>query len=163
MSSKSVFKQSFNRVCALIALCGPGSQSLRPFLHRLRGVKIYGHTFIGQQVILENEYPECIEIHDAELSLRITVMAHFRGTGKVIFSKRSWVGPGVTILASAPGQILTIGEGAAIAACSLVTKDVPPYTFVGGIPAKPIAKITVPMTIDTSYDDFKNGLISLDK
>jgi acetyltransferase-like isoleucine patch superfamily enzyme len=163
MSDKNVFRQSFNRVCALVALCGPGSQSLRPFLHRLRGVKIYGHTFIGQQVILENEYPECIEIHDAELSLRITVMAHFRGHGKVIFEPRSWVGPGCYILASEPDQILTIGEGSAIAACSLITKSVPPYTFMGGIPAKPIAKITVPMTIDTSYEDFKNGLVRLDK
>ncbi len=160
---KTIFRRVLNRIFSLIAQFGPGSQSLRPFLHRLRGVKIYGHTFIGQEVILENEYPECIEIHDAELSLRITIMAHFRGKGKVILSKHSWVGPGVMILASAPNQTITIGEGAAIAACSLVTKDVPPYTFVGGVPAKPIAKVTVPMTLQTSYEDFKNGLVPLDK
>lgn len=33
-----------------------------------------------------------------------------------------------------------IGDGAVIAACSVVTKDVEPYTIVGGNPAKPIRK-----------------------
>ena len=160
---KNIFRRVFNRILALLARLGPGAESFRPFLHKLRGVKIEGHTFIGQDTILENEFPELIEIHEAELSLRITVMAHFRGNGRVIFSKKSWVGPGCYILASEPNQVLTIGEGSAIAACSLVTKDVPPYTFMGGTPAKPIAKVTVPMTMDTSYEDFKNGLVPLDK
>jgi acetyltransferase-like isoleucine patch superfamily enzyme len=34
---------------------------------------------------------------------------------------------------------VNIGEGAVVGACALVTKDVPPYTIVGGIPAKKIA------------------------
>ena len=36
---------------------------------------------------------------------------------------------------------VTIGDGAKIAANSVVTKDVPPYTFVGGAPAKVIREI----------------------
>lgn len=35
---------------------------------------------------------------------------------------------------------VTIGEGAIIAAGSVVSKDVPPYTIVGGTPAKEIKK-----------------------
>ena len=42
-----------------------------------------------------------------------------------------WIGEFVTI----PGGI-TIGDGAVIATKSVVTKDVPPYAIVGGVPAK---------------------------
>jgi acetyltransferase-like isoleucine patch superfamily enzyme len=129
----------------------------------LRGVKIHGTVFIGDQVYLENEHPECIEIHDeAQIVLRTIIMAHFRGTGKVVIGKKAWIGANCTIAAS-PNQTLTIGEGAVLAAGSVVTKDAPPYTFVGGVPAKPIAKVTVPMTLKTTYEDFKKGLVPLDK
>lgn len=42
-----------------------------------------------------------------------------------------WLGTGCTIM---PG--VTVGEGAVVAANSTVTKDVPPYSLVGGSPAK---------------------------
>nr|WP_269465803.1 hypothetical protein [Wenyingzhuangia fucanilytica] len=35
---------------------------------------------------------------------------------------------------------VTIGEGAVVAAGSVVTKDVDPFTIVGGVPAKIIKK-----------------------
>ena len=36
---------------------------------------------------------------------------------------------------------VTIGKGAVVAAGAVVTKDVPPYTMVAGVPAKAIKKI----------------------
>lgn len=44
-----------------------------------------------------------------------------------------WIGSGVSIL-----QGVTIGDGAIIAAGALVTRDVEPYSIVGGVPAKKI-------------------------
>ena len=50
-----------------------------------------------------------------------------------------WIGLGATILYG-----VTIGDGATIAAGAVVNKDVPPYTVVGGIPAKIIKKCFSP-------------------
>lgn len=52
---------------------------------------------------------------------------------KVIVNDDVWIGAHVTILAG-----VSIGEGAVLAAGSVVTKDVLPYTIVAGVPAKPI-------------------------
>lgn len=48
-----------------------------------------------------------------------------------------WIGVNTTILAG-----VTVGRGAIIAAGAVVTKDVPPYTVVGGVPAKVIKERT---------------------
>ena len=50
---------------------------------------------------------------------------------KTIIGNDVWVGYGVTILRG-----VKIGNGAIIGAGSVVTKDVPPYAVVGGVPAK---------------------------
>jgi len=44
-----------------------------------------------------------------------------------------WIGGGAIILAG-----ITIGQGAVVAAGAVVTKNVEPYTIVGGVPAKRI-------------------------
>lgn len=55
--------------------------------------------------------------------------------GDTIVGNDVWIGHQATIM---PG--MKIGDGAIIAAHSVVTKDVAPYTIVGGNPAKPIRK-----------------------
>lgn len=56
--------------------------------------------------------------------------------GKVLIKKNAWIGMNVTIC---PG--VTIGEYAVVAAGAVVTKDVPAYAVVGGVPAKVIKYI----------------------
>lgn len=55
--------------------------------------------------------------------------------GDIIIGNDVWIGYEAVILAG-----VTIGDGAIIAARAVVTRDVPPYTIVGGVPAKPIRK-----------------------
>lgn len=55
--------------------------------------------------------------------------------GDVIIGNDVWIGFGSTIMSG-----VTIGDGAIIAAKSVVTKNVEPYTIVGGNPAKLIKK-----------------------
>lgn len=59
--------------------------------------------------------------------------------GKIKIEKDAWIGTGAVILPD-----IIIGEGAVVGANSVVTKDVDPYTIVGGIPAKKIKDIEVP-------------------
>lgn len=51
--------------------------------------------------------------------------------GDIIVGDDVWIGYGATIMSG-----VKIGQGAVIAAGAVVTKDVPPYAIVGGVPAK---------------------------
>ena len=55
--------------------------------------------------------------------------------GNIVIGNDVWIGYEAVIMAG-----VHIGDGAIIAARAVVTKDVPPYTIVGGPPAKEIRK-----------------------
>lgn len=55
--------------------------------------------------------------------------------GDIVVGNDVWIGYEAVILTG-----VTIGDGAIVGTRAVVTKDVPPYTIVGGIPAKPIRK-----------------------
>lgn len=63
--------------------------------------------------------------------------------GSVIIGKNVWVGDKSTIL---PG--VTIGEGTVIAANSVVTKSIPPYSIVAGIPARVVKHYNIEKIAD---------------
>lgn len=55
--------------------------------------------------------------------------------GDIVIGNDVWIGYEAVILAG-----VTIGDGAIIGTRAVVTKNIPPYTIVGGVPAKPIRK-----------------------
>lgn len=55
--------------------------------------------------------------------------------GDIVIGNDVWIGYEAVIFAG-----VTIGDGAIIGTRAVVTKDVPPYTIVGGVPARPIKK-----------------------
>ncbi|MEB3222816.1 MAG: acyltransferase [Candidatus Sericytochromatia bacterium] len=64
-------------------------------------------------------------------------------TAPIAIGDRAWLGARVTVL---PG--VSVGEGAVVAAGAVVTRDVAPYTIVGGVPARPIGARTRELTYD---------------
>ena len=63
--------------------------------------------------------------------------------GDIVVGNDVWIGYEAVLLSG-----VTIGDGAIIGTRAVVTQDVPPYTIVGGVPAKPIRKRFDDATID---------------
>ena len=57
-------------------------------------------------------------------------------TGPIVVEEGAWLGTNVIVLSD-----VTIGKGAVVGAGAVVTKDVPPHTLVGGVPARHIRSI----------------------
>ena len=91
-----------------------------------------GGIFIGKNVNLSSEVHLWTEQHDYNDPYFRCVPGR---RGPIRIEDRVWIGPNVTVLHS-----VTIGEGAVVAAGAVVTKDVEPYTLVGGVPAKKIGE-----------------------
>ena len=63
--------------------------------------------------------------------------------GDTVIGNDVWIGYEAVIMSG-----VTVGDGAIIGTRAVVTKDVPPYTIVGGVPAKPIRRRFDDATVD---------------
>ena len=90
---------------------------------------------IGQNVLIAQHcYIGDIEHVFNDRSIPIRQQSNF--ANKVVIKDDVWIGCGVKIMSG-----VIIGKGSVIAAGAVVTKDVPPYTLFGGVPAKKIKDI----------------------
>lgn len=155
------------RLLGKLAMVAPGGYSLRPWLHRKRGVQIGENVWISQYVYIDEIHPENVIIKDnVTIGLRCTIFAHFYlgdqcpegDSGRVVIEKDAFIGPSCTILNG-----VTIGEGSVVVAGSVVTRNVPPRVLYGPPPPGPLARITQPLTSDgqVQYDRFLFGLRKL--
>jgi len=141
-----------NRLLQELADWLPGR--LRVSAHRLRGVHIGEHVWIGRDCLIETAYPSLVRIgSNVTLGIRTTIVAHFQEALGVTIGDRVYIGAGALIL---PG--VTIGQGAVIAAGSVVTTSVPSMTAVQGNPARPVAKCGIPLERHTSRMEFVKHL-----
>lgn len=79
-------------------------------------------------------YPFGIFFNDWDLPVS-EITSCWDNKGDIVIGSDVWIGYHATIL-----QGVTIGDGAIIGARAVVSRDVPPYTVVGGVPARPIRR-----------------------
>lgn len=155
---KNLPRRVVNRFLHSLARTLPGATSLRPFLHRLRGVRLGKNVFIGDDVYLENEYPERVEIGDNTiLSVRSLILAHTQGLGAVTIGRNVWIGPGAMVIC-AQGRKLTIGDGAVIRNGAMVSHNVAAEIIMAPPRSRPIGRATSPLTGRGAFGRFVAGL-----
>lgn len=126
---------------------GDGFRLIPPFAADCgRNIRIGTHVFINQNCTIYSLAPVVIgdEVligpnvslitsgHPVSPARRLAAL-----TGKPITIERNvWIGAGATVIGG-----VTVGENSVVAAGSVVTKDVPPNTLVGGNPATVIRSI----------------------
>lgn len=95
------------------------------------GVEIEDECFIGHGVMFTNDvYPRAVN-HDGSLQTEADWQVI-----KTKIKRRASIGSNATIIAG-----VTIGEGALVGAGAVVTKDVPDFAIVAGVPARVISYI----------------------
>jgi acetyltransferase-like isoleucine patch superfamily enzyme len=115
------------------------SLRLKRFLFRLLGMTVGSGVAWGLESTPDVFWPDLITVEDdAIIGYDATILCHeflyeeYR-TGPVVIREQAMIGASAIVL---PG--VEIGEGARVAANSLVTEDVPPETTVAGVPAEPV-------------------------
>ncbi|OGG11392.1 hypothetical protein A2Z00_00470, partial [Candidatus Gottesmanbacteria bacterium RBG_13_45_10] len=132
-----------------IGSCGKGcvfitfSKFFKP-----KNIIIGNNVFINQQCILVGEEKITIQDNvaigfrcmiltsnnDVFLDQKTNRRVHYNEP--ITIEKNAWLGSGSIILSG-----VTVGEGSVVAAGAVVTRDVPPHTLVGEVPARIIRQI----------------------
>lgn len=112
-------------------------------LYNPAGITIGKDTIVGEKCTMDGRAPLTIGSH-VDIASEVMIYnsehnindPHFKAIlAPVVIEEYVFIGPRAIIL---PGVI--IGKGAIVGAGAVVTKDVTPYTIVGGVPAKIIGE-----------------------
>jgi len=157
------------RVCKkllkLLARNTPGS-GIRRQLLRMAGYTVGEGAFVGEDLIIVDEPEDRNEViigARVAIAPRVTLVVSSRpqlseigpyvrsAHGRIVIGDDAWLGTGCIVL---PG--VRIGSGAVVGAGAVVTKDVPDYTVVAGVPARFMGRVPVP-TCDAEQRDQCNA------
>ncbi len=150
------------RLLHKIAMVAPGGYSLRPRLHRWRGVKIGSKAWISQYVYIDEIHPESVSIgKNSSIGIRTSIIAHLywgprqrtNPAGPVCIEDNVFIGPHCVIL-----PVVHIGEGAVVPAGTVVSRNVPAHALWSAPKCRPTACVGIPLTADHSYAEFSEGL-----
>jgi maltose O-acetyltransferase len=149
----SSFWKTHKRLLKLAARHTPGYK-IRLYLLKKAGYTIGKDVYIGEDLIIIDELDEKGKLFVGKrvaIAERVTLVLSSRPNfsriapfvptahGPITIEDDAWLGTGAIVMPN-----VTIGQGALVGAASLVLVDVPPFTIVAGVPAKPIKKINYP-------------------
>ncbi len=124
-------------------------------VHDPRQIAIGSRTSIGRNCLLDGRGGITLgrNVNISSFTLLITgthdvhsqdvFLASYR---PIVVGDRAWIATRATVLGG-----VTIGEGAVVAAASLVSRDVEPFTIVAGVPARPIGKRSAELTYELGW------------
>ena len=116
-------------VCSSVRILEPWNLELGDYCAIGESVNIYNYAMIviGERDVVSQDTELCTGTHDFTLSSMPLIWA------PITIEKDAWVTSNCFIH---PG--VTIGEGAVIGACSVVTKSMPSWMVCAGNPCKPL-------------------------
>jgi len=124
------------------------------YLFAPKNIKIGDYTHINKDCFIDGR-GGCTIGNNVSISHNVSIVTGSHDSNNRFFAEKHlpividdyvWIGINATIL-----QNVHIGEGAVVAAGAVVTKDVPPYTIVGGVPAKVIGQRSEDMEYNCSW------------
>lgn len=149
-------KNCFNARCVTVGKGTYGELDVRHFGNPDERVVIGNYCSIG---------PECVFLtggehrYDGLSTYPFRVMQGLTENesvtrGPIVLEDDVWLGFRTTVMSG-----VTIGRGAVVAAGAVVTKDVPPYAIVGGVPAK-VIKYRFPEAVIAEAEKIDFGALS---
>lgn len=147
----TLFRKAGMAIGKGVTIIGPLSVELSLNEETIRGISIGDRAYLNAETRLACRNSKISIGADVQIGPRVSfetathdiIFSPDAGRGldhqEICVEDKVWIGAGATIL---PG--VTIHEAAVVAAGAVVTKNVPAYTLVGGVPARKIKDIDRP-------------------